>query len=183
DGEGPRRSYFVLAAVTPANLAAVVVLDDVVVAQLLVQRQRAGRHSLVAGDEWENGRLDRRDLRVEAEDDALAVADDLLVVGVAEERHEDALDTDRGLDHVRRVTSAVGVDPLELRARVLCVLREVIVAAVGDALQFLPADRVEVLDVARCGGVVRALRLVVLTHPEIDLAEAEAAVPRDPLLE
>src|SRR5437899_1277276 len=80
DGEGPRRPYFVLAAVTPANLAAVIVLDDVVVAQLLVQRPRAGRHSFVAGNEWENGRLDGRDLRVEAEDDALAVADDLLVV-------------------------------------------------------------------------------------------------------
>ena len=66
---------------------------------------------------------------------------------------------DGGLDHVRRVALAVVVDPLELRARVLRVLREVEVAAVRDSLELLPADRVEVLDVARAARVVRALAL------------------------
>ncbi len=62
-------------------------------------------------------------------------------------------------------------------------LREVVVAAVRDAFELLPADRVEVLDVARRAGVVRALRLVVLAHAKVDLAQTEVAVPGEPLLE
>ena len=45
--------------------------------------------------------------------------------------------------------AALGVDPLELRAGGSRVLRQVEVAAVRDALELRPADRVEVLDVAR----------------------------------
>ena len=45
DGEGPWRTYFVLAAVTPADLSAFVVLDDVEAAQLLVQRAGAASPS------------------------------------------------------------------------------------------------------------------------------------------
>src|SRR5581483_2393766 len=44
DGEGPRCSYFVLAAVTPSDLSAVVVLDEVVAPQFLVEVAGAGGH-------------------------------------------------------------------------------------------------------------------------------------------
>src|SRR6478752_3229404 len=183
DGEGPRRPYFVLPTITPADLATVVVLDDLVPAQFLVERPRPGSHAFVPRDQREDRRFDGCDLRVEAEDNALAIADDLLVVGVAEERDEDAFDAHGRLDHVRRVAVAVGVDPFELRARMLRVLGEVELAAIRDSLELLPADRVEVLDVARRGRVVRALRLVVLPQTEVLLPEAETAVPGEPLVE
>ena len=86
---------------------------------------------------------------MQAEDGSLALADDLLVVRVHEHRDHDPLDADCGLDHVRDVTLTVLSDVLELRRRVLGVLRQVEVAAIRDALELAPADRVVVLDVAR----------------------------------
>ena len=47
-----------------------------------------------------------------------SLADDLLVVGVDEERERGAVGAGGGLDHVRDV-ALVLADPLELRARVL----------------------------------------------------------------
>jgi hypothetical protein len=53
---------------------------------------------------------------------------------------------------VRNVSlSGVLVEVLDLLAAELGVLGEVEVAAVGDALQLRPADREEVLDIARSG--------------------------------
>ena len=47
----------------------------------------------------------------------LALGDDLLVVGVEQEREHRAVDAERGLDHVRGVALAVLADPLQLRPR------------------------------------------------------------------
>src|SRR5439155_5359456 len=94
-----------------------------------------------------------------------------------------SLDAHRGLDHVRRVALALLADVLELRARVLGVLGEIEVAPVGDALELLPPDRIEVLDVARPARVVRALGLVVLADAQLAAAEAEVEVPLEPLLD
>jgi hypothetical protein len=94
----------------------------------------------------------------------LALGDDLLVVGVDHERKHRAVRAERRLDHVRRVTLAVLPDPFELCAGPLGVLGEVVVAAVGDALELRPADREEVLDVACTAGVMRELVGVVRAH-------------------
>ena len=105
--------------------------------------------SVVLADEREDGRLDRRDRRMEAQHGALALGDDLLVVRVDEEREQRAVGAAGRLDHVRRVALAAFADVLELRPGLLRVLREVEVAAVRDALELRPADGEEVLDVAR----------------------------------
>ena len=104
---------------------------------------------------------------MQAQHDALAPGDLLLVVGVAEEGQERAVGARRGLDHVRHVALAVGLDDLELHARELGVLLEVVVAAVGDALELAPADREEVLEVARAARVVRELRGVVRADADV----------------
>src|SRR5205807_1284490 len=87
------------------------------------------------------------------------------------------------LDYVRRVPLAVRPDVLELRPRRIRLLRQVVVAAVGDALELGPADGVEVLDVARRRGVVRPLLLGVLAHAELRFAQAVAQIPLKSLLD
>ena len=59
---------------------------------------------------------------------------------------------------------------------------EVEVAAVCDALELRPADRVQVLDVARRGRVVGELARLVLADAEVALADAEPRVPAHALL-
>ena len=118
---------------------------------------------------------------------ALAL-DDFLVVGVDEERERRAVGAGGRLDHVRHVALAAAlVEVLELLARELGVLGEVEVAAVGDALELRPADREEVLDVARAGGVVRELVGVVRAQAQVVGADAELDVPAlalaEPVLE
>ena len=72
------------------------------------------------------------------------------VVCVHHEREDRAVDAGGRLDHVRDIGLAARlVEVLELLARMLRVLREVEVAAVRDALELLPDDREQVLDVAR----------------------------------
>src|SRR5207253_7504024 len=113
---------------------------------------------------------------------ALPFPDDLLVVRVDEHGDDDPLEADGGLDHVGDVALPVGPDVLELRRRVLRVAGEVEVAAVGDAFQLGPADRIEVLDVARALRVVRPLLRAVLTYAEPAPPQAVAQVPVDPLV-
>ena len=119
---------------------------------------------------------------MEAKHRPLALGDDLLVVGVDHEREHRAVDAERRLDDVRRV-ALLAVDPLELRPGRLGVRGQVEVAAVRDPLELRPADREEVLDVARGGRVVRELLGVVRAHAEVALAQAVAPVPRDALVD
>ena len=60
---------------------------------------------------------------------------------------------------------------------------EVEVAAVRDALELRPADREEVLEVARRRRVVRELLGVVRAHAQVALPNAVAEVPRDALVD
>ena len=119
---------------------------------------------------------------MQAQQRARAVGDDLLVVGVAEEREGRADDADRRLDHVRHVALLVA-DPLERRPGRLGVLAQVVVAAVRDALELEPADRVEVLDVARRARVVRQLVRFVRPDAQVRLAQAEVEVPAAALVD
>ena len=82
--------------------------------------------------------------------DALASFDLLLVVGVAHQREQRAAHAARGLDHVRHVALLLAVSKYSsFSPECLGVLGQVEVGAVGDALELAPAERVEVLDVAR----------------------------------
>src|SRR3954470_10567218 len=183
DGERPRRADLVLPAVTPSDLPAVVVLDHVLLAKLGLQSTRLADHLLVLRDERQDGGLHRRDLGMKAQHGAVTVGDDLLVVAVDEHRHEDALDADGRLDDVRGVSLAVLAVPLELRTRRVRVRREIEVAAVRNALELLPADGVEVLDVARPARVVRALLRLVLADTQPAAPESEVEIPLEALLE
>jgi hypothetical protein len=184
DRERERRPDLILAPVAAADRAAVVVLGAVAAAELFVECARTPHHVLVAADEREHRRLHGRHQRVETEHGAVALRHHLLVVGVDEQRHEDPLDAHGRLDHVRDVAlAALRVDVLELRRRVARVLGEVVVAAVRDALELRPADRVEVFDVARAARVVRALLGGVLANPEPAFAQAVSEVPAHPLVD
>ena len=105
------------------------------------------------------------------------------VVGVAQQRQHRPAEARGGLDHVRDVALAgLRVLPLELLARELRVLGEVEVAAVGDALELAPGAGVEVLDVARPGGVVRELLLGVRPQAQVLAPDAQPRVPVQALL-
>ena len=88
-----------------------------------------------------------------------------------------AVHAERGLDDMRRV-ALLAVHPLELRPGGLRVRAEVEVAAVRDPLQLRPADREEVLEVARRGGVVGELLGVVRADAQVALAECRSAGAR-----
>src|SRR5919201_305885 len=183
DREGERRADLVLRPVAPADRPAVVVLHAGAAAQLLVQGPGSGRHLLALTDQREHRRGHGRHLGMQAQDDALAVGDDLLVVRVDEQRDEDPLDAHGRLDHVRHVPLAVGPYVLELRGRELGVLRQVIVAPVRNALELGPTDRIQVLDVTRRLRVVRPLLGPVLPHTEAAIAQAVAPIPGQALVD
>ena len=114
---------------------------------------------------------------MEAQHGALPALDLLDLVGVDEEGERRAVGAGGGLDHVRDVALfGLLVEVLELLAA-SGVLGEVEVAAVGDPLQLRPADREEVLDVARARGVVGELVGVVRADAQVVGADAELGVP------
>jgi hypothetical protein len=85
---------------------------------------------------------------VQAQHRALAPLDLLDLVGVDHEGEHRPVDARRRLDHVGHVALlGLLVEVLELVARVLGVLGEVEVAAVGDPLELGPAHGKQVLDV------------------------------------
>ena len=181
DRDRERRPDLVLAPVAPADRAAVVVLRRHVAPQILVDRARLLRVPGLA-QQREDRDLDGRERRVQAQHGAPLAADLVLVVGVAQEREDRAADAGGGLDHVGDVALArLRVDPVELLAGELRVLREVVVAAVRDPLELLPAGRVEELDVARRGGVVRQLVRVMRAQAQVVGIDAEPHVPVEPL--
>ena len=61
-------------------------------------------------------------------------------------------------------------------------LGEVVVAAVGDALELAPSPRVQELDVGGAGRVVRQLLGVVRAQAQLVLGDAEVDVPAAALL-
>src|SRR5918994_976760 len=116
----------VLAPVALADRGGGVVLDDAVAANVLVEAAGFLDERGVVAHEREHGRLHGRDLRMEPQQRARPLLDDLLVVAVHEECERRAVGAARGLDHVRDVPLLVA-DPLELRAGVLRILLEVVV--------------------------------------------------------
>ena len=91
----------------------------------------------------------------------------LLVVGVAQHHEHHAVDPRGGLDDVGDVAApAPGLHVAHLLARVLLVPPEVEVGTVVDALQLLPPDGEQVLDVHRPLRVVRQFVGAVLAEAE-----------------
>ena len=84
DRERPGRADFVLAAVAPADCAAVVVLDAVPTAQVLVESPRFATISSLLPTSGRIAAVHGGDPRMEAQHRPLALADDLLVIGVDE---------------------------------------------------------------------------------------------------
>ena len=107
--------------------------------------------------------------RVEAQHGPLLVTHLFLVVRRHEKRHRRARRARGRLDDVGHVALARRlIEVLELLAGVLRVLGEVVVAAVGDALELVPSPREEELDVARARRVVRQLIGIMGTQPKLD---------------
>src|SRR5580704_8702289 len=155
DRKAQRRTYLVLAAVAPADRAAVIVLGMRARAHRTVDLARELGLPVLA-HERQHGRLHGSEPWVQAKDRAhLARActlalDDFLVVGVDEERERRAVSPGGRLDHVWHVALTAGlVEVLELLAGEQRVLCEVEVAAIGDPLELRPADGEEIFDVAR----------------------------------
>ena len=178
DGHAPRRADLVLAAVALADRAALVVLGLHVRCAARRAISRADLGLAVLAHERQHGRLDRRQARVQLEHGARLALDLLLVVGVDEEGERRAVGAGGRLDDVRDVALArLLVEVLELLARVLGVLGQVEVAAVGDALELRPADREQVLDVGGARRVVAELVGLVLAQAQVVGADAELDVP------
>ena len=122
DRHRPRRADLVLAAVAPADRAALVVLGLDAVAQRAVDL--AGELGLpVLAHQRQDRDLDRREQRVQPQHGALLALDLVLVVGVDEEGEHRAVGAGGRLDHVR-ARSAPGrrVEVLERLPGVLGVL-------------------------------------------------------------
>src|SRR6185295_7386253 len=93
-----------------------------------------------------------------------------------------AVDAHRRLDHHRYVVLlGVGIGDAEVLAGILAVPRQIPVAAVVDALDLLPAEREEILDVDRRARVVGELVGRVRARAQPVVPEAELAVEREPL--
>ena len=112
---------------------------------------------------FDNGKyrnLIGRQARVELEHSAHFVVDHLLVICGGKKSKPRPGGTGGWFDDVWHIPFATaGVDVLDTRAAVLGVLRQVVVATVGNTFELAPAPGELELDVGRAGRVVRQVRL------------------------
>mmetsp|Transcript_35184 Transcript_35184/g.104341 ORF Transcript_35184/g.104341 Transcript_35184/m.104341 type:complete len:262 (-) Transcript_35184:1114-1899(-) len=142
DGDAEGRADLVVATVAPADGAGRVELDVVAPLQPLVDVACLCKQLGLVLDEGQDRGLDGREPRVELEKRPLLAAD--LVDGVRRREHgqHQTVHAEGGLDHVRHVPLLGGlVVVLHRLAARLRVLREVVVAARGAALQLLRPER------------------------------------------
>ena len=176
DRHRPRRADLVLAAVAAADRAALVVLGLHALAQLAGRRSRASSGWPSLRTSGSTATLTGASSGCRRSTVRVSPLDLVLVVGVDQERQHRAVGAGGRLDHVRDVALAAWpCRRTRASARVLGVLGEVEVAAVGDPLELLPADREQVLDVAGGAGVVRELVGVVGAQAQVVGADAELA--------
>jgi hypothetical protein len=123
--------------------------------------------------------LDRRQLGMKAQEDALVAAHLLLAIGVEQEGQQRPIDAGRRLDDERHdVFLALLVEPRERLAAELRVLLEVEVRPVGDAHQLAPAHRELVEQIDGALGVVGQLVAGVLVQLHVRGIQAIAREPR-----
>src|ERR1700677_3525719 len=97
---------------------------------------------------WINRNFYRSEARVEAQDDALFILDDVFVVSVEHEGEHGAVNAGGRLNHPRPVAClGVLVEIGEVLAAKLGMLIEIEAAALGDTFQFAPAEGIEKLNV------------------------------------
>src|SRR4029453_17909835 len=184
DGDAERRAGLVHARVAlPDALLGVVLarpdaapqvvvdaLGDLGHAFLVHEREDAGLHRRQAG--MEAHQLGRRTALVDA-------------VRLAQHGEQAARQAGRRLDDMRQVALvALGVEVLELDAAHALVLAQIVVAAVGDALELAEAllarERKGILDIAAPAGllcVVRQLVLLVVAEPQLLAREPHPSPP------
>ena len=149
--------------------------------ELRAPRGRRGERVLLG--QRQHGHLVRREAVVQAQHGAGLAAHLLLVVGREEERHHRAGGAGRRLDHVRARSARwwPGRSTRASRPSALACWREVVVAAVGDALELVPAPREEELHVGGARRVVRQLVGVVRPQAQLVGGDAEVEVPAEAL--
>ena len=180
-----RRADLVLAAVALADRAGLVVVDHEFLGKLVVELHRGTGEHVLLGKRQDRG-LEGGECGVEVQHDAhvvvalLVLADDLFIVGVAQDREHAALHAERRLDDVGDVFDhvlalALAID--HLHAAGVLMLREVVVRAVGNAPELAPAEREEELEVRRCLGVEAQLLGIVVAQAEVLVLQADGEQP------
>ena len=188
--DAERSTDLIFAAVPFPDGTGDVIVHHEVLGQLLVN---FGRLLVKLLGQRQDGSLVRCQCRVETHDDAgvflaLRVGRGLFVVSFAQERENHAVGTEGRLDDVRNVL-LVGrrVEVVHVLTGEGLVLGQVVVGTVGNAPEFAPAEREQVLEVGGRLGVERQLFRLVVTQPQVFGVDVEgiepiAAVPA-PVLE
>jgi len=124
-----------------------------------------------------------REPPVESQDRAALALDEVLVIGGEQERHHRARGAGGRLDDVGRVALVRRlIEVVERDARGVGVLGQVVVAAIGDALEFVPAPRIDELHVGRTARIVREVLFGVLVQTELLGGDTQVEVPGEACL-
>ena len=175
-------AYLVLPAIAPSDALGIVVLGVEARAQEVVDAVSGGGETFVAA-QGQYGHSHRGQPTVQVGDDADSVAVGLLIVGVQPEGQRGPVDATGWLDDVGIIPSLrVVVEVAEVLAAELCVLPEVEVGAVGDALELGPAPGKSVFDVVAVLRVVGQFVGAMAAEPEVLRANAEVDVPAEAIL-
>src|SRR2546430_16955752 len=134
DGDAEGRADLVLATIPLADRPRLIVVHRELPPERVVDAPGALRLAVLA-EQWEDSRLVRGELRMQAQHDARLALHLVLVVRVEEKGQGRAVGSGRRLDDVRHeALPAFVVEVAEVLAAVLGVAAEVEVGAVGDAL-------------------------------------------------
>src|SRR5690606_12416292 len=181
DGDAIRRAGLVLASITPADRALLVVKDVEALLERRVDRERLLRHAVLLDERKDRG-LDRRETRMQLQHGAGLATDLVLAIRVAEERERSAVRARRRLDDVRQVATRLGLllpvaEVAHVLASHLHVLPQVEAGAIRDALELAAPERKVVLDVRAARGIVRELVRLVLAQVQVLAPHAELDIP------
>src|SRR5438105_3688847 len=179
DRDTERRSDLVLTAVSPADRLRLIVRGHERRPDLRPHLARE-RHKALVLRQRKDGHFVRGEMRTEAEHNARALLVGFLVVCGAEDRVRRPVRTDRRLDDMRNEPIVRDVvEVLEILARELGVATQVVVGAVMDTFELVPAKWERELDVRRRRGVMRALVIGVIAEPHLLFRDALLYMPRE----
>src|SRR5438067_933067 len=179
DRDAERRSDLVLTAVSPADRLRLIVRGHERRPDLRPHLARE-RHKALVLRQRKDGHFVRGEMRTEAEHNARALLVGFLVVRGAEDRVRRPVRTDRRLDDMRNEPLVRDVvEVFEILARELGVATQVVVRAVMDTFEFVPAKWERELDVRRRRGVMRALVIGVIAEAHLFSRDALLDVPRE----
>ena len=166
DGYAEGRAYFVLTAIAFADgTGEVVCAGYAAFAHGAIQVVGAFRQRFL---QRKHGGFVRRDCGRKAHDRARFFFELFFVVCVAKHGKKRSARAERRLDDVRHIRFACnGVGVVQLFARELGVFFKVVIGAVGYAPKLAPAEREQVLEIARRLGVERQLGFVVVAYAQI----------------